>query len=99
MGYSPRGHKEPDTTERLSRASTLVYPTGLQVLHEPQSRAWENREGWGGFLGEGALHFHICQHFASMLSHSVVSDSATPWTIARQAPLSISYIGGQVPYH
>ena len=26
-----------------------------------------------------------------MLSHSVVSDSATPWTVARQAPLSMGF--------
>ena len=26
-----------------------------------------------------------------MLSHSVVSDSATPWTVARQAPLSMEF--------
>ena len=28
---------------------------------------------------------------ARMLSHSVVSDSATPWTVARQASLSIEF--------
>ena len=27
-----------------------------------------------------------------MLSHSVVSDSVTPWTAARQAPLSMARI-------
>ena len=26
-----------------------------------------------------------------MLSHSVVSDSATPWTVAHQAPLSMGF--------
>ena len=26
-----------------------------------------------------------------MLSHSVVSDPATPWTVARQAPLSMGF--------
>ena len=29
--------------------------------------------------------------WACMLSHSVVSDSATPWTVAHQAPLSMGF--------
>ena len=28
-----------------------------------------------------------------MLSHSVVSDSATPWTVAHQAPLAMDFPG------
>ena len=31
----------------------------------------------------------LCYHCA--LSHSVISDSATPWTVARQAPLSMGF--------
>ena len=27
----------------------------------------------------------------ALLSHSVMSDSATPWTVARQAPLSMGF--------
>ena len=30
-------------------------------------------------------------YFTRMLSHSVVSDSATPWTLARQDPLSMGF--------
>ena len=30
---------------------------------------------------------HILRICCAVLSHSVVSDSATPWTVARQAPL------------
>ena len=38
-----------------------------------------------------------------MLSHSVVSDSLTPWTVAHQAPLSMGFSGkntgvGGVPF-
>ena len=29
--------------------------------------------------------------YASVLIHSVMSDSAIPWTIARQAPLSMEF--------
>ena len=28
-------------------------------------------------------------HTSALLSHSAMSDSATPWTVARQAPLSV----------
>ena len=31
-----------------------------------------------------------------MLSRSVVSDSATPWTVAHQAPLSIGILQARV---
>ena len=32
--------------------------------------------------------YHVC---ACMLSHQVVSDSATPWTVAHQAPMSMEF--------
>ena len=30
-------------------------------------------------------------HTSALLSHSAMSDSATPWTVARQAPLSMEF--------
>ena len=36
------------------------------------------------------IFFFCCLH-ACMLSHSGVSDSVTPWTVALQAPLSIGF--------
>ena len=33
----------------------------------------------------------------AVLSHSVVSDSATPWTVARQAPLSLGILQARIP--
>ena len=38
-----------------------------------------------GIKPHGKHSFHLC----AVLSCSVVSDSATPWTVARQAPLSM----------
>ena len=32
------------------------------------------------------MHMHVC-----ILSHSVVSDSVMPWTVARQAPVSMGF--------
>ena len=41
-------------------------------------------------LLEPLLPLHASEH-ACMLSCSVVSDSATPWTVARQVPLSMGF--------
>ena len=47
-------------------------------------------------LGDGVyIHIHICVYiciyqYISQFSHSVVSDSATPWTVAHQTSLSIT---------
>ena len=38
------------------------------------------------FLIWGHIPWHMCMH-----AYSVVSDSATPWTIAHQVPLSIEF--------
>ena len=35
---------------------------------------------------QGSSKSHVC-----VLSHLVVSDSVTPWTVARQAPLSMEF--------
>ena len=37
------------------------------------------------------LTVQILGHSACVLSHSSVSDSVTPWTVARQAPLSMGF--------
>ena len=39
-----------------------------------------------GYVNENTKYSGI-----RMLSHSVVSDSATPWAVARQAPLSMGF--------
>ena len=39
----------------------------------------------GHFTRDGQLRPHVC------VSRSVVSDSATPWAVARQAPLSLVF--------
>ena len=36
--------------------------------------------------------YGMCVLVVLMLSHSVMSDSVTPWTVARQAPLSIGFL-------
>ena len=34
---------------------------------------------------------HLCLEVKEGVSHSVMSDSATPWTVARQAPPSVGF--------
>ena len=34
---------------------------------------------------------HFCEHSQKSISHSLVSDSATPWTGAHRAPLSMKF--------
>ena len=36
-------------------------------------------------------HFMLSFAFEYVLNHSVMSDSATPWTIAHQVPLSMEF--------
>ena len=48
-----------------------------------------------GLLISSVQSFRLWPKFnyqtACVLSHSVVSDSAIPWTVARQAPLSMGF--------
>ena len=46
--------------------------------------------GAWGFLSVPTVCVSVCVH-ACMLSCSIMSDSATPWTVARQAPLSMGF--------
>ena len=45
----------------------------------------------------GSEQPNLLLDFALVLSHSVTSDSVTPWSVARQAPLSMEFSG--VGYH
>ena len=89
---SPRGCKESDTTERLSNNQQYIYTESrkmvLMNLFGGQEQRCRCRE-WtcapsGGRLGctERVALTHTLSE-----SRSVVSDSATPWTAACQAPL------------
>ena len=97
-GYSPCGHKESDTTERLSTAWLVIgrdsyfrgesRDTDVQKRHVDTGR----RPRRLGRTGRGALtHIHHHVYDKSLqLGRAVLSDSATPWTAARQASLSIT---------
>ena len=45
----------------------------------------------GSFHCQISLAFLILGHFHVVVSPSVVSESATPWIVARQAPLSMGF--------
>ena len=74
----------------LGRAG-LGAPSSLEGASHEQGSP-EAGLGWGGagralFFSLTAVNFQWC--CACVLSHSVVSDSATPWTVAGQAALSM----------
>ena len=65
-----------DLPEPGTEPVSLVSPALVDVFFTP-SATWE------------ALHYEcICVHG---VSHAVVSDSATPWTVAHQASLSMEF--------
>ena len=39
---------------------------------------------------------YLVREFCAVFSHSVVSDSVTPWTVARQAPLSMGILQAKI---
>ena len=53
MGYTPRGRKESDTTERLSNSISIYRVDGLNVRKGPQAllEVWIRIRGWGDLPG------------------------------------------------
>ena len=90
---------EPEGLRGQARTRVISWP----YLSQPGSQGegagrqiewWQER--WG-VLDEASVkcpwvpwsYCYLC--FCCMLSGSVVSDSVTPWTVARQAPLSMGF--------
>ena len=63
----------------------LVPRPGL----EPRPPAWGHGVSVTGLPGKSPSIILNCM--CTVLSCSVVSDSATPWTVAHQAPLSMGF--------
>ena len=62
-------------------------------MHMTLRKLWETvkvREAW--YAAVHGLFTYVC-----VLSHSVVSDSMTPWTAACQAPLSMGILQAGIP--
>ena len=69
---------------------------GRELAREKGKTEQESEEERGKFLSTPGCHDYICfllsHNNLPLLSGSVMSDFlATPWTIARQAPLSIGF--------
>ena len=68
---------------------------GTQLLYSPRLTSihdyWENHS-----FDYMDLYWQSDVSSACMLSHSVMSDSETPWTAARQAPLSIGILQARI---
>ena len=88
MGYSPRGRKESDTTERLHfnyEKDVNVYTVGLNQhrsghfwLFEQSALKWRKKANCKAFK-----FLHSWKVKVKSLSH--VQLFATPWTVAYQA--------------
>ena len=84
---------------------SLLLPRSLPRPHPcPQARSLRPSVGScpadGGvgttFLDSTHMRYSVCVSLSDVLhsvcvSHSVVSDSTTPWTVAHQAPLSVGF--------
>ena len=79
MGCSQWGRKESDTTEATQQQQQQQRPLNTFVIY---------LERHDFFMRQFPLYvvrkIHDC-------SHSVMSNSATPWTVAHQAPLSMRF--------
>ena len=60
-----------------SQVVTTCWPSKLKISAENMGHPW-------------AIVYYLLKQLSVQFSHSVVSDSATPWTIAHQASLSIN---------
>ena len=71
--------------KRLSANHIIVYKEQPQV---PTSKLLEFKRK-SKLLNEVYIVKLLCSY--SVLSHSVLSDSATPWTVVHEAPLSMGF--------
>ena len=90
MGYSPWGCQEPDTTERLTVSLHLHFTTlhsWVRVTLRLSELIGCTRPRVNPNVQSGLW---LTMMSVQLLSRSVVSDSANPWTAACQASLSIT---------
>ena len=90
VGCSPWCHEESDMTERLHFHFSLSCigegngnPLQCSCLENPR----DGGTWWAAVYGVAQSQTRL-RRLSSSSSSSVVSDSATPWTVACQAPLS-----------
>ena len=73
----------------MVRRKTYKPETRILAPSLPHAQALAIRLSW-------ALWFSLRKELYSNVSHSVVSDSATPWTVACQVPLSVGFSGKNI---
>ena len=76
----PGGLQSLGVTKRHSRATERTH------AHELSTRS----------VPVNCLVFILCDVCCAVLSHSVMSDSATLWTLTRQAPLSMGILQARI---
>ena len=83
----PRWRKAPNpksvgNTELFQAQKTETRKYGTRMFHQVSLKLGLGKT----FPKSACVCVHVC---ARVLSRSVTSDSETPWTVARQAPLSM----------
>ena len=68
---------------RILRCPLRFLPTSHAIFPIPEEWIWWTLFPWLGYC--------ILQNSSSSVSHSVESDSAIPWTVAHQAPLTMGF--------
>ena len=95
---SPWDRKESDTTEPLNNNNAEMSNTHYQTWSHPHRghgvRAslsiWDHETAYKVEDNSHLYSLVVCMR-ACMLSHSVMSNSATPWAVACQTPLSMGF--------
>ena len=69
----------------LTLTTFIQHSIGIPSYSKPKRKIKGIQTG----MAEVKCHCLQSHHSIDVFSHSVVSDSATPWTVNHQAPLSI----------
>ena len=92
------GHKEVDTTEWLNWTELSSSAQSEPLFLSIHTHKFIHTNTHTHSLNFTQLYIKILSHFRPLIwcfcvcvSRSVISDSATPWTVARQAPLSMEF--------
>ena len=92
-----------DITSFLEEISSLSHSTlffYVFALIDPLGQGQGYRSlGYNKYIFEGVGHprrTHVDWLYCAVLSHSVTSDSATSWTVAHQAPVSMGILQARI---
>ena len=80
------GADGPSATGDRGQAAISLMPD----VDEMHVRIFESLKLEGAYVGD-LLYISVCVCVCVSVSHTVVSNTAIPWTVARKAPLSMEF--------